>query len=226
MAMNPQIIKSYAAKEFDKMEQLIFRGGKFSFYLLMFLCFPIIFETNFILRIWMGNVPEYTSLFTRLVLILSLVEVFTFTIGCAIQATGNIRNYQLIISGINMLNFPVSFTLFKLGLPPYTALSASIVISTITVLMRLYFIKHLLNISPYEYFFKVLLKSFSVALLCLIIPTIIYIIMQDDIFRFFVLCIGTWISNFLIIYLIGIDDSEKKFLKQLLTKFKSKIYHA
>ena len=226
MAMNPQIIKSYAAKEYEKTKQLIFRGGKLSFYLLMFLCIPIIYEIDFILKIWMGNVPEYTNLFTRLVLILSLVEVFTFTIGCAIQATGNIRNYQLIISGINMLNFPISFILFKFGLPPYTALTASIAISTITVLMRLYFIKHLLNISPSEYFFSVLLRSFVVAIPCLIAPTIIYTTMHDGIIRFFTLCIGTWIFNFLIIYLIGIDKSEKLFLKQLLIKLKSRFYHA
>lgn len=226
MAMNPQIIKSYAAKEYDQMKQLIFRGGKFSFYLLMFLCLPIIFETDYILKLWMGKVPEYTVLFTRLVLILSMVEVFTYTIGCAVQATGKIKNYQLVISGVNMLNFPVSFILFKFGFPPYAALSASIIISITTVLMRLYFIKSLLSISPQEYFQKVLVKSVFISAICFITPYFTYINMEQGIQRLFVLCFATWLTSSVIIYVVGLDSDERKSVRQILSKIKTKVTHA
>lgn len=226
MAMTPQIIKSYAAREYEQMKQLVFRGGRFSFYLLMFLCLPIIFESKFILRVWMGDVPEYTVLFTRLVLILSLVEVFTYTIGCAVQATGKIRNYQLVISGVNMLNFPISFLLFKFGFPPYAALMVSILISTATVLMRLYFIKVLLTISPLEYFLKVLVRSFIVLLICFFAPYLVHVNLGEGALRLILSCTITWSVSSIVVYVVGMDAADRILTKHFLLKLKMRITHA
>ena len=226
MAMTPQIIKSYASHEFNQVKQLVFRGGKFSFFLLMFLCLPIIFESNYILKIWMGDVPEYTLLFTRLVLLLSLVEVFTYTIGSAVQATGKIRNYQLVISGVNMLNFPLSFVLFKIGFPPYAALTVSIFISITTVLMRLYFIKTLLNISPLEYFLEVLVKSFVVLILCFIAPYLVHVSMNDGLGRLILSCLSTWFIGAVVVYIVGMDVADRNLVKNFLLKVKSRVAHA
>ena len=81
----------------------------------MLLCFPVIFECNYILHLWLGSqVPESTVVLTRLVLIISMTETFTYSIGCAVQATGNIRNYPIVVSGISLAIFPVSFWLSSL----------------------------------------------------------------------------------------------------------------
>ena len=218
IAMNPQIIKTYAAEQHEDMKKLIFRGGKFSFYLLMFLCFPIIFETDYILSLWLGEIPEYTSIFTRLVLILAMIESFTYSIGCAIQATGNIKYYQLIISGVTLLNFPVSYLFYKLGFPPQTALSVSIVISSTTLLLRLFFMKKLLNISPREYCNRVFIKIITVVLLCLPIPILIYVYMKDSFMRLIVITLSIFIVNVIVVTVIGVDKRERLFLKNALLK--------
>ena len=111
------------------MKNLIIRGGKFSFFLLTFLTVPIIAETNYLLTLWLGEFPAYTITLTRLVLFLTLIECFNYPISCAIQATGNIRNYQIIISGMNLLIFPFSYISYKLEAPPQTALTISLSIS-------------------------------------------------------------------------------------------------
>ncbi|MCD8290396.1 MAG: hypothetical protein LUC91_02715, partial [Prevotella sp.] len=97
MSMNPQIIKTYAAKDYENNKKLIFRGGRFSFFLLVLLCYPILFETEYILHLWLGDYPGYSAIFTRLVIILSMVEIFNPSIGCAVQATGKIKYYQIVI---------------------------------------------------------------------------------------------------------------------------------
>ena len=222
-ALNPQIIKTYAAKEFIEMKKVLFRGGKFSFYLLMLLGFPAIFETPFILRIWLGdNIPAYTSIMTKLIIVLSMIETFTYSIGCAIQATGNIRNYQLLISGISLLNFPISYLFYKNGFPPYTALGISIIISFITLISRLYFMKIQLSIPPSEYIRNVFCRTFLVAIVCLPTPLVIYNIMQEGGLRFIILCLLTTFTNLICIWFLGMLKDERLFIKKIFYNIKSK----
>lgn len=205
------------------MKKVLFRGGKFSFYLLMLLGFPAIFETPFILRIWLGdNIPAYTSIMTKLIIVLSMIETFTYSIGCAIQATGNIRNYQFLISGISLLNFPISYLFYKNGFPPYTALGISIIISFITLISRLYFMKIQLSIPPSEYIRNVFCKTFLVAIVCLPTPLVIYNIMQEGGLRFIILCLLTTFTNLICIWFLGMQKDERLFIKKIFYNIKSK----
>lgn len=217
-ALNPQITKNYAVKKYGEMEELIIMGGKYSFFLLMLLGFPIMFEIDFILKLWLGanNVPEYTSVMTILVIVLSMVETFTYTIGCAVQATGNIRNYQLVISGITLMNFPITYVLYKLNFPPYTALAVSIGISSITLLARMYFLKVLLYMQPMVYIKKVFMHTFPIALLSAVVPALICWNMADGIMRFFVIALVSTVMNILCIWFMGMNAKERVFVKELV----------
>lgn len=217
MAMNPQIIKSYAAGEYSEMQRLVMRGGKFSFFLLLYLCIPVILEIEYLLNIWLGDYPAYTIIFIRLVLIITMIESFTYSIGAAVQATGKIKQYQLVISGINLLNFPVSFILYKIGFPPYTAFLVSIVISTITLFSRLYFIKKLLYMSPKTYITKVFIRCALVAALAFPIPFWVHGIMSIGFHRLLFVCVSILLVNSVVIMLLGLDNKERLFV---VSKFK------
>lgn len=218
MAMNPQIVKSYAGKNFEQFKKLVFRGGKFSFFLLTLLCYPLLFETKSVLALWLGTYPSYTVLMTQLVLVLTMVESFTYSIGYAVQATGRIRNYQLVISGVTLMNFPISLLLFYLDFPPYTALAVSIIISSITLMMRMYFIDVLLNISPTEYSMYVFKPTFLVLLLTMPIPIIIVNIVEEGIFRFVILTLSVILFNSLIIFAIGMNTEERNSVLRFVRK--------
>lgn len=106
MALNPQIVKSYAAGDLSYTVTLLFRGARFSYYLFLFFAVPLLIETEVILKLWLKNVPEYAVIFTRLVIINSMFESFTYTMGTAIQATGKNKLYQFIVGGTILLNLP------------------------------------------------------------------------------------------------------------------------
>jgi len=218
MAINPQIIKSYASGKIEEMKSLMFLGGKLTFFMLMFLCLPIIFETRQILDIWLVKVPEYAVVFTRLVLVLTMVESFTYTIGYAIQATGKIKYYQIVISGLTLMNFPVSLLLYWLGMPPYTALFVSVCISTTTLMMRLYFIKVLLKISPIEYFKKVFVRVFVTLSISLPLPYMVYLNMEEGLVRMCVVFLTIVITNVIMIWLFGMTSVERGKVKDLIEK--------
>lgn len=218
-AVNPQITKSYASVKHDEMRNLIYRSGKFTFYLLMLLCFPILFETDFVLHLWLGNnIPEYTTIMTRLVLIISMVETFTYSIGCAVNATGKIRNYQLVICSVMLLIFPITWGCFKFGAPPYYGLVVYLFTSVIALMLRFHFMKTLLGISPIEYTKKVYLHTTLVGVIALILPSIVYLNMESGWVRFMVICVTTEISNVILIWLLGLDKSERNFVKLMLRK--------
>lgn len=219
-AVNPQITKSYASEQYEQMKTLIFRAGKFSFYLMMMLCFPILFETDYILHLWLGeNVPEYTCIMTRLVLVISMIESFTYSIGCAVNTTGNVKYYQLVICTIMLLIFPIAWLAFKLGLPPYFGLVVYLFTSITALIARFYFMDKLLGIPPIEYIKKVYMHTILVSIFSLVVPLVLCINMDDGLLRFFIVCISVELSNIAVIWLLGLEQSEKLFMLSLLKKF-------
>ena len=217
-AINPQIIKGYAANDKKRMLNLVIKGGKFSFFLLMFLSIPIILETNYLLTLWLGEFPDYTITFTRLVLFLTLVECFNYSIGCAIQATGVIRTYQIVISGINLFVFPLSYILYKMEAPPQTALVVSISISFFLLFVRLYFIRHLLGFSPLIFCKEVYGKSFLVLAVCLPVPYLVSTNLDESLFRLFITTATVFIVTLLVISQIGLSIDERRFVVNTIRK--------
>lgn len=219
LAVNPQITKTYASGEHERMKNLIFYSGKFSYYLLMFLCLPIIFESEFILHLWLGdNIPEYAAIMTRLVLVIAMVETFTYSIGCAINATGNIRNYQLVICGIMLTIFPVVWIIFKLGALPYYGLVVYLITSITALISRFYFMKKQLNILPKDYIKNVYQHIITVTCLSIILPLVIYYLMPEGWARFIVMVCSVELSNAVCIWFFGLTLHDRQLVKDGVTK--------
>ena len=114
-ALNPQITKSYASGDKEYMMTLIFQGARLSFYMLFLLSLPILVNTHYILTLWLKMVPEHAIAFVQLTLIFALSESISQPLITAMLATGKIRNYQIIVGGLQMMNLPVSYILLRIG---------------------------------------------------------------------------------------------------------------
>ena len=146
-ALNPQITKSYASGDHDYMMSLIYKGARFSFYILLILSLPVIINVNYILTLWLGVVPEHTTIFVQLVLIFAMSESLATPLVTAMLATGNIRNYQIIVGGLQMMNLPISYIFLKLGYPPETIFIVAIFISICCEMARLYMLRGMIQLS-------------------------------------------------------------------------------
>ena len=146
VALNPQITKSYASNDLDYMHALIYRGAKYSFFLMLFFAIPLILETSQVLSIWLVNIPEHAVMFVRLTLLSSMVTVIGNTLITAQSATGKIKKYQITMSVIGFWVFPLSYVLFKLGLPPESAYIVYILIYFSLIFVRLYLVKAEFNL--------------------------------------------------------------------------------
>ena len=225
IALNPQIIKDFAAGNLNRMYKLIFTGARFSYFLFMFLSIPIFFEIESILTLWLGQVPPHTILFTRLVLILSLCEIFSQTLITAQTATGKIRNYQIVVGGILLLNLPVSYLLLYFGFAPEITVVVAIIISQICLVARLVFLKTMIKLPIKQFIKEVYLKTIVVTFVSALPPYICYILTPPSIIRFITIFLTSVITSALCIYFIGCDKNEQKKAISTIINLKKKILH-
>lgn len=209
VALNPQIYKAYASKEYQRMISLLFKGAKFSFFLLLFFATPIILEAEYLLRLWLGSVPNYAVLFTRLVIVNSLLETYTYTIGASVQATAKIKWYQIFVGSTLLLNLPITYLFLTKGYEPQIAFIIAILLTVISLIIRVLILNKLIYISIKRFILDVFGVTISVTLLSAIIPSIIEIIMQPGIEKFITICIVSFISTASTIWIIGLSKSEK-----------------
>lgn len=218
MAVNPQIIKSYAADENEYMASLVIRSSKFSFYLLYLLSLPLILEIDQILKLWLKIVPGYSSIFTVLVLVIILIDCVSGPLMTAIQATGKIKVYQAVVGSLLTLILPISYILLKQGYSPEVTLYVNIVISIVALSFRLYLVWKLLEFPILRFIQEILLKNIVIVLLSLTIPLFIRYNMDENIVRLFILVSITVIWNSIIIYSIGLHKSEKAIVTRGINK--------
>ena len=217
-ALNPQIIKGYAAGELASVHKLIYQGTRLSYYLFMFLSIPIFFEIEKILQLWLGQVPDHTVLFARLALVLTLAEIISNALITAQGATGKIKNYQIVVGGILLLNFPISYVLLKMGVFPEVTLVVAIVISQICLVARLWFLRSMIKLPVREFIRRVYLNVLVVTFMAVVLPALCYFFMEPSWLRLFVLGIVSIVSSACSIYYIGCGVEERVMVKVYMQK--------
>lgn len=153
IAFNPQITKSYANQNLDYLYELIVRSSRYSFFLMILLSVGLICETPFIIRLWLGTVPNYIIEFARLMLCITIVDTLTNPLGTALLATGDVKKYQFSIGVIMLTVIPCSYYLLKIGYYPSIVFIVQLFFSLISLIARLYLANKQIGIS-YSYYFK------------------------------------------------------------------------
>lgn len=225
MALNPQITKTYAKGEMGEMHKLMFRSARFSFYLLFLLSLPVLFETDFILTVWLKTVPDHTIVFLRIMICTSLLYTLSNPLMIANQSTGKVKRYQAVCGTILLLILPVSYICLLLGCPAYSVFIVHFVMESITQAVRMVLLRPLIGIRIRDYFRHIYLRVFVVVILSFILPFLVYEHMDDTVLRFFTVCIVCVLSVGSVTYTVGLSSSERKFIKSKISEFtkKSKI---
>lgn len=168
VALNPQITKNYAQGHLAEMELLTYRGIKFSTLLLLMMIIPISINIPYILSIWLTTVPPYTPIFIILILTDVLCgNLFGSPLMASLAATGNIRNYQLVVSLILLLILPVSYYLLKFKFLPESVFYVNIILNLLAGITRFQFCRHQLGYKFKDYLKTVLLPIATIAFISL-----------------------------------------------------------
>lgn len=213
-ALNPQITKSYAAGDYDYTFSLVERGSRFSYYILLLFALPMMFETEFVLTLWLKHYPEHTVNFVRLIMIVSMCDILSNTLINLQVSTGKIRNYQLAVGGILLMNFPLSYICLKIGLQPESTMFVALVIAVVCLFLCLLFLRKMVGLSMRRYLYRVCGNVLIVTSVALIFPFIIALQMSDGWIRFIFMCMISAISTICSIYWIGCNTNERNFVRE------------
>lgn len=216
-ALNPQITKSYATGEHDYMMKLIFRGARFSFYLLLFLSLPVIVSARYILSLWLGIVPEHFVLFVQLALIFAMSESVSSPLVTAMLATGKIRNYQIVVGGLQMLNLPISYVLLRIGCIPETVMIVAIGLSQCCLAARLVMLRTMIGLSARKYLREVYLNVIVVTISAAVLPVLASAVLQESFLDFVMVTLLSLMTASISILFIGFNKNEREFA---ISKFK------
>lgn len=222
-AVNPQLIKNYASDQLGEMKTLLFRSTRFSYYLLLALSLPIILKMDFILHLWLKEVPDYTTGFCQLVLVSSLVSTLSNLLAQVARAYGKIRNYQIIVSIFLFLNFPLSYIVLKFGCSPLSTMFVNIGVNAILLFVRLRLTNRIIQMTYGSFIRNVLFPVIIVTSVALVIPLTIYFMLDNSIISFIIVCLVSFVSVGVSTYALGMNANERQYILAAISKIITKI---
>ena len=164
-AVRPQIVKSYAAGDFPYFLKLIYCSSRFSFFLIWFLCLPILMRSEYILTLWLQSFPEHTIEFIHWILLYSAVNVMTEPLWNAMQAVGKLKKYIMIGSTVYLMAFPISYVFLKLGFPPILPFQVLVVVRLAYLFVSLLIVRDYIPFSLSTYMNEVIYPVLRVGIL-------------------------------------------------------------
>lgn len=222
MAAAPKIIKLHASGELNKMEELVYLSSRITYYFMLFIGLPIILEAGTILKIWLVNVPDHAELFTKLIIVNILIETVSGTVTSAIQATGRIKAYQIIVGFVLLTAVPLSYMLLSIGYAPEVTVIITCILSIVCVYIRLIIFKMLFKLKISDYINKVILNGLLVTCSSFVLPLFLknYLTKIDasEYFTFVTVCGACALSTITSVYFLGLNHEEKKLAKSYVKK--------
>ncbi len=215
-AMNPQITKNYAKKEYGNMHTLVFRSSKFSYYLMLVFVVPLFFEAHILLEFWLKEVPDHAVNFLRIGLFVSLFMAIRNPLIVSAQAYGDLRKYQFVVIPILLMVCPISYLILKLGGIPETTSFVMLGIMVIAVFASAYMLQGMVYLSFQDFVKQVMFKVFVVTLCSFSLPLVLYFVLKEGWLRFFVLTIVSVLLSLFFIYRLGLSNSERNFVFSII----------
>lgn len=217
-ALNPQITKSYAQRDANRLSELLDLGTRMSFYLMIVMSVPVILVTPDLLKLWLTVYPDYSVSFIRITLFIAIVQTLSNPYITAICATGHIRNYQLVVGLITIVNVPVCYVLLMIGLDPIWVYISSLIMYIITFVIRILFIRSNVHIPVRILCLTILLRLFPISVLSFMVSYILSLnINTSTWFGLIEFAIISCVISLILIYIIGLRKPERKLVNCYIT---------
>lgn len=217
-AATPQIMKYYATGEYEQMNKLVSNTAKYSSYLLILIGLPVFIETEFLIRLWLGNVPEYVVPFVRITLVELFFRAVDFPIGTGIHAFGRMKLPNITSSLAYLSVLPLTYIFLHFGASPIVAYIVACVSFPLAMACDLWILNKFSGFNIRLYLLNVPLKSLALIGAAAVVPTITHNILAPGWINFLlsvVLCVS--ISSALIFFFGLSMDMRQKVLAKVKT---------
>lgn len=215
LAMNPQIVKTYAGGELDQTKILMARGGLLSFALMWLFALPLMLEVEFVLDIWLDDVPEYTAPYVVMALIFSLIQTLYSSVNIGIHATGRIKGLSFIGGSMLMAGVLISYVMMRFVDNLLIPFMVNILIVAASAIVNLYLLRHEMSEFDVRSYIKdVYLKSFMIILVTLPLPLALHLVLGNGIVSSLLVISVSVLCVSAALYFMVLSVSERKSLNE------------
>lgn len=216
-AVKPQIYKLYAVGEKEELVKLLHCSTIMSIFLVSLIIIPVLTNTEYVLSLWLKEIPEYVVIFTQLVLINGMIDSTNGPTIAAALATGKIKKYEIVVSVLIFMNLPCSYIALKLGAEPTATMIVSILLSSVSALVRVWLLKELIGVKFYSYF-KVFVRLFLASVILLTIGNFLWGGQAESIMQFFVIAFAAAIMQIFTYYFLVLTQDDRFIITKLIKK--------
>lgn len=217
-AVSPQITKTYAAGETELHKKIVYSSSKIGVFLILFIMLPFLFRTQYIMELWLKEVPDYTVFFVQSIVFVSLIVSAMEPVKVAVLATNRIFQYMIIPDSFFILALPLSYWIGNLTSSPNMMMLTIAILDCIGCLMRIYIGIKETSLNIFEYIKIVIIPCFKVGSISCVCCYGFSILFKNNFWGLIVLLICNSFSLITIIFLIGLNKSEKLLVKQIANK--------
>lgn len=222
VAFVPQITKSYASGDKERLQTLVFQGTKITWYLIFLFITPVFWEADTLLRLWLGTPPEQSGLFLRFALFESWSMVISFALHNTILATGNLKRVQMRIAIYTSLIFPITWLTYLVGAPAWTSCIVFVLMNTSSKAITLFELKRLIDFPVRSFMKQVVLRCSVVTLLSFFLSGWLVWVMPQSNLRFVLTVLFSLLCTIICAYAFGLNKSEKVIVKTVIEKIGNK----
>lgn len=216
IALNPQLVKTYAAGELSEMHSLMSRGCRMAVVLVSFFVIPLTLEAPTVLSLWLKEVPEYTVIFVRLILCVTLLDCCSGIFTTAVGANGDIKKYNIVCTLIGFVHVVLTWIFFRLGYPPYVTLYIYIGVVIMMTVARVYFVVNLVGFSLRDSVMPVFGRCLNFVIIALFLPCVLHLILPVGLLSSLIVVIVSLLSTLLSAAVIAFSTDERKAVLSLI----------
>ena len=227
IAAGPQIYKLYAKGDYVQMNRLVLNTAKYSSYLLILVGLPVFIKTEMLIKLWLGNIPEYVIPFIKITLIELFFRAIDFPIGNGIHAFGKMKLPNVTSSIAYLSVLPITCFFLYLGASPIVAYFIACLSYPLALGCDLLILHKFSGFNIKKYLLSVLLKGIFIIILSAILPGIVSILLKEGWLNLLLTTAVSISSSALIIFFIGLDsEMRKKIIHKIKTKLLMHNYEA
>lgn len=222
IASKPQIVKYYALGKIEEMRDLIYMCTKLAYTIMLILAVPFFVRVNYVLGLWLKEVPEYTDIFLRLLLFAALISTLSNPVVTGVQATGNIKKFQFGISLTTIMILPCSYCLFKIGADPEWAYYSMLFFLVLAQMVRVYYFSKEFKLSWFDYYKNIISRLFILTITVGFITFKLSTFLPNTFIGFVAFSIVTTIAIIIISVVLVLSSSERQTIINKCLKFINK----
>ena len=220
VAFKPHIVKVWAEGDKTHFYHFVKKTMILSVFLQSLVAVPLLINLEFVLKLWLSKPPEYTRMFVFYMLLASLIGSVNGPLWMAVQATGNIRNYQIVVSALVLLNIPSDIVLLSLDYSPLCVVVVKIIVDFIITIYRFWYAKMIIKFHLNAFLFQKVTFCVLGIVSSYLTGMFVRNIADNEALSFLLSCLSSVLTTIIILYFFALDKEDRL---KIRNKIESKI---